>query len=264
MRLILILLLLTSCISATKVSKNKFNHYLISSEDLELDSFRVIDWMLFNSKKTVLHQGFQVKLNLPLISNSDLKKLGQARGVDSYIVRVGHQIRGASYIMGHMEIPFYRYTRSLRDKKITGRKFIGVKKTYFQINYRAASLIPRSIHFECPPLFHRLKIGEIKSKAFPPSGQGFILGPLSEQRIPSDPLKFIAQSAIFKGQRSLLGIYYFELAFYDSSRKMVVSNFVRVPDYIEVLREDSVKMLECDNQDQGGKIYRGKPFKWIR
>ncbi|MFZ9001555.1 MAG: hypothetical protein ACO20H_09640 [Bacteriovoracaceae bacterium] len=264
MRIILILLLLSSCISATKVTKNKFNHFLISGEDLQLDSFRPIDWRLFDSKETILHQGFQVKLKLPLISEGDLEKLAKSRGVDSYIIRVGHQIRGSSYIMGHMEIPFYRYLRSLRSEKVKGRKFIGVKKTHFQINYRAASLIPRSIHFVCPPLFHRLKIKQIRRKSFRRPVESFILGPLSESRLQDKPLKFLAQSAIFKGQRSLEGIYYFELALYDSQRKMAVSNFVRVPEYVEVLRESSIKLLECDNQDPGGKIYRGKPFKWIR
>ncbi len=264
MKIIVLLFFLTGCISATKVSRNKYDHYTISAKDLKIDSYKTIDWKMRDRKETVLHQGFQIKLRLPLISKGDLEKLAREKGVDSYIIKIGHQAGVSARHLGYLEIPFYRYTRSLRSSEITGQKYIKVYKTYFQINYKAASLVPRTVNFICPPLKHRLKISDIEEKSFSKVDLSFTLGPLNEKYIRSNTQKFLAQSALFAGGVSLQGIYVMDIALYDSQKKRVVSSFVRVPEYIEVKSEEEISLKECDDAPYGGKIYKGQPFKWIR
>lgn len=265
MKNILLLLLFSSCISATKVTKDKYKRFKIETKNLSVKSTKTIGWKMFDEKKTTFHMGFQVHLNLPVISQSDLKDLYREKGMDSYLVRIIMQSRRYSATLGYLEVPLFRYTRTLRSKDITGKKYQKVNKTYFQINYRAASLVPRTVNFVCPPLKHRYLIDEILVKDFSAKAdEFFVVEPLHQEKLRLSPQKFLASAVVFKGQPSLVGTYSFEVALYDSIKKNKLSNWVRVPEYVEILKENEKNILQCENAPAGGELYDSGKFKWKR
>lgn len=261
---------LNGCVSYSGFhnKKSKFSNYFVEPVKSKILSYKVLDWKIGKAMKETVSRGIKIDFSLPVLKSKDLKILNQEKGVDSIIVKVVQNMGHRVMILGFLEIPLYRELRTLRSGgKAYGRKFKQPEKAHFSIEYIAATINSRGHQMICPPHHHNLVITKVKTREFiTKRDKQLSFSSKYEGYITSTTRKFLVQSQIFRGWKSLIGKYYLELAYFDSKKKKRLTNFYRLNNYIEVVDEKEVKVSSCPESRTpfNGIRYKGKPFQWKR
>jgi hypothetical protein len=268
--LIICLLFGSGCVSYSGFHKEKaaFGDHFIEPVKAEILSYDVADWRIGKAMKDTVSRGIKIEFSLPILKSKHLKMLNLEKGVDSILVKVIQNMGHRVVILGFLEIPLYRSLRKLRGKlKGSGRKFKQPEKAFLSIDYIASTIHPRMHQMICPPHHHNLEITKLKKRTFlTKRDKGLSFSSQHGAFVSGKVKKFLYQSQVFRGWKTLKGKYYLELAYYNSKEKKRLTNYYRLNEYVEVVKEREVKIKDCPESRTpfNGIRYKGKPFRWKR
>lgn len=261
-----IFFLINSCVSYSPLIKDeKSNIDFVKPTPIKILGFKTVPWTIGQEKLIDLDQGLRLDFSLPVLKSSHLEELHNKRGVDALFAKIWYTDGKRDMLLGYLEIPLFRKVKSLRDQVSMGLKEKKTEKAYAQINYIASTLVPRTIQFKCPPLHHHFVLGDIKIRDFiSKSDTKFVFISNNETEINRKVYPFTFQPQIFRGWHSLVGQYFIELAYYNSLKKRILTNFIRGQNYIDVLTEKEISVNECPKATTptGGILRKSVPFKW--
>ena len=240
----------------------------IVAKDVHVIDFEVLSWpvgprgrFFTTSSGDTVSKGVQMGISFPQLQRDDLEDLIYHRNVDSWIMRVNRRNPEGSSILGMVYIPIVGHGGGREGIRVNP-----IKKGYADIMYRAAS--KRSYHhYLCPPFGHSMEIDEISKTAEKKSELRIYVSPDSAERPQGEISVFRNYPELFNGGNELKGTYGMEIALFNSSQMSLKSNWVEVPEFVEVLRERSKELPKfCENWKMPSEPTRGsdlkEDFKW--
>jgi hypothetical protein len=237
--LFLILLILISCTKERALYKTD-GVPRVESKATKIVDVTIVPWKVGAAFKKVISKGIMIKVKLPILSNSDRKKILREKGINSWIIRVKKfRLAGQSEILGYLQVPFIINFK--RRKMAVGGG--AIKHAFFQVNYAAAAISRRLENMYCPALGHRKIIRKVKIRDNGTRDSTFSI--TRNTRIQAKVNAHQVRPYTFNGGMSLRGDYVVELALYGTKRKMVYSNFVRLNQIVNASDERDVQLKEC-------------------
>lgn len=232
---LLTLLLCFSCTKYAKVSKDAMGIH-IDEIDMSIEHVKEVEWRVGQRKEEKVSQSFIFVVTLPKVKQEELDSIQDAKGIDSWIVRLivmrgsEKQDLGSLYTLWRPR----RLGRGITSSAATSASI----KVYYAASYASE----RFRMFKCPAFNHNRKIDSIKVKGEETS---FSIG--IEGAIPYNEKSQLIEltPSSFNGGHSLVGEYFIEIAPYDSVHKMIHSSFKRIPLYLEISNEERVDVKSC-------------------
>jgi hypothetical protein len=234
-----IFLSLMLCFSCTKYASFKKDTVGLQIEPVEMEVYRLEEeeWKVGLKKGDSISQSFTFFVDLPRIQNSDLDYLTKERNIDGWILRIislkgsGSQDLGSVYAL-------FKPKRVSRGMNSGAPSNIRIK-----ISYAAAFASERFRRFKCPAFGHSKKISSMKIAG---DNEPFTINIGQAVSYNEKSLIVGLTPSAFNGGNSLAGNYYIEIAAYDSQKKMILSPFKRLSQYIQVESEDEIRVKSCD------------------
>lgn len=232
----LTLLLCYSCTKYADVSKDAIGIH-IQPVQMEISHLNEIKWNVGMKKEETVTQSLTFIIDMPKIKQDDLNYIAENRNVDAWIMRLIVNRGSETQDLGSL------YT--LFNPKRSGRATPGgaASSVTLKIFYAAAYASERFRSFKCPALGHDKRV---TSMAINGKNEEFSLS--FGQAIPYNEKSHLVEltPSAFNGGNSLVGNYYVEIAAYDSKNKTIHSSFKRIPMYVSVDSEKSVRIKSCD------------------
>lgn len=238
-----ILLLLTfigACRDYAEVTPDR-QQTTIKWESGGLDSVRVEDWSVGPLKRQTLSMGVRMRVNFPLLKESDIADLGERYGLDSWLLSFSRSSLGRRERLGSFYMPMFRTAGR------TGGGPATPETGYIDYFYAAASISARLRALNCPALDHRLRVSEVNVRDTNRARQLFVVGPMQESPFLGKAVKLEFQRNIINGGESLLGEYEVSFALYNSKTNRVLSNEVTAPQILIVSGESTENISGCEN-----------------
>lgn len=219
-----------------------------------LDTVRVEPWHVGPLKRQTLSMGVRVKVDFPLLKESDIEELGAKHGMDSWLVSFSRSSLGRKERLGSFYMPLF---------KTSGRSGGGAATAetgYIDYFYAAASISARLRSLNCPALGHRFTISEAKVRDTNRPRPLLVAGLMQESLYMGKANKLEFQRNIINGGESLLGEYEISFALYNSKTNRLLSNEVTAPQVLVISGESTENIRGCENaqtpplRDGGGGI----------
>ena len=139
-----VLSLAFSCINLSVLSQ-KDKHFLLEVKNTKIIGLDASQWAVGPKGKQRVDRGVRVKVSLPQLKKEDAALLRKQRGIDSVLLKISREVRGALITVGYLSVP-------INEKGLT------TKEVFFFLDYYAAGI--RSIHtrYICPPFDHNFKV----------------------------------------------------------------------------------------------------------
>lgn len=234
-----LILTLFICLSCTKYAElNKESVGLeLTPVNMEISHLNDIDWLVGQRKEEKITQSITFIVDLPKTRTSDLDFLIDQKGVDSWILRVIAQRDSETQDLGSLYAPF-RPRQLSRTSNPTASTSVTIK-----VFYAAAYASERFRLMKCPAFNHNKKIRSMGIK-----GDNADFNLTFSQGMSYTEKSHLVEltPSAFNAGHSLVGKYYIEIAPYNSVKKRIFSSFKRIPMYVEVEAEDSIRVDSCD------------------
>lgn len=239
--ILLTLLLALSCTREASVSRDAVGTH-ISPVKMEISHLNEIEWSVGLKKEEKVSQSFTFVVDMPRVSEDDLKFLTDNYGVDAWILRLISVKGSETQDLGSL-YSLFRPAKVSRGSYATG----AAKSVSLKVFYAAAYASERFRSFKCPAFDHSRKIDSMTIRG---SNEPFSLSigrsfPYNEK----SHLVELTPSA-FNGGNSLEGEYFLEIAPYNSKKRYVHSTFTRIPMSIVIKKEELIRVKSCDGIDQ--------------
>jgi hypothetical protein len=235
--LMLTLLLFYSCSKYAEVSKESVA-VQIYPVTMGISHLNQIEWRVGKNKEAKVGQSITFIVDMPKLRESDLDFLIKNKKVDSWILRLVVNRGAESQDLGSL------YTK-FRPRKVsrTSQTRGSPSSVTFKVFYAAAYASERFRAFDCPAFSHNKKINgmEIQGK-----NQEFSLSLSHSFPYKEKSHQVELTPSAFNGGNSLVGVYYVEIAPYNSREKMIHADFKRIPMSISVNSEESIRIQSCD------------------
>ncbi|MFZ4714740.1 MAG: hypothetical protein ACOYL6_13570 [Bacteriovoracaceae bacterium] len=230
--------ILISCSKNTELMMDKDHVIGIENTNAQIDNIKVIDWKIGDYRAHIVSKGFILMTNLPHLSDDQIKKLTTHSQVDSWVLRFTKKTDNSTRILGTVYVPFVHHSPN-GSSRLNKQDAI-----YVNIYYAAAALSGRLENLKCPAMNHRKVIDDweiVKSEG--PSKMVFSFSNiLPETPVPSEILP-----EVFNGDMSLIGEYGVEIALYQSTSKVLYSDFFSVGNKVKITSEQEKEVKVCDN-----------------
>ena len=233
--LFLSLLLSSSCTKYASFEKNAVG---ISLEpvSMEISHLKDIEWKA-GPKKDELTQSITFIIDLPKLKTDDLHFLLDQKGIDSWLLRLISRQSSKDQDIGSMYVPF-KPSYAGRGASIGSTSSVTLR-----LMYAAAFMSERFRQFKCPAFAHNKKVSSMKISGSNDDFSIQLTGGMSY----NDKAQMVGlRPTDFNGGHSLVGDFYIEIAAYDSKKKMVLSNFKRLPMSVSVQSEEIVSVKGCE------------------
>ncbi len=225
-----ILVFLCSCNKVYDVHK-KNGVYFLKDVQTKVQSLKDIEWDIGKSKEATISKGLRFSSSIPNLSQESKIVLSKRYGVDSWLIQISRIRKGQKVALGHFYIRLANMTRTTKD---------------FTVNlyYHAAAVSKRFRMFHCPAFNHRLRLEDydlVKTKRL--KSDDIFIRPIRRLNAKAIALQFAPM--VVSGGRSLLGKYVVDLAFYNSKRKQIYSNWFPSEGTISITREVNNIVKSC-------------------
>lgn len=232
----LTLLLATSCTKYSPLIKDQIG-VRVENVELNIKELDEVIWKVGKFHEYKVSQGFTTVIEMPKLSEDDLDYLTKEKNVDAWIIRVIVQRGSESQDLGSLFAPF-RSVKYVRGAPSGGAP----TQVALKVHYAASYASERFRKFPCPAFGHTKRLDK-----FSISGENNSLTISFDQRIPYEEKsqRVELNPSAFNAGNSLVGNYYFEIAPYNQSEKIILSSFKRLPRYIEVISEETQDLPTC-------------------
>jgi hypothetical protein len=233
--LFLSLLLSTSCTKYASFEKNAVG---ISLEpvSMEISHLNEIEWKV-GPKKDELTQSITFIVDLPKLKADDLHFLSDQKGIDSWLIRIISRQSSKDQDIGSMYVLF-KPSYAGRGASIGSTSSVTMR-----LMYAAAFMSERFRQFKCPAFAHNKKVSSMKISG---SNDDFSIQ-LTGGMNYNDKAQMVGlRPTDFNVGHSLVGDYHIEIAAYDSKKKMILSNFKRLPMSVSVQSEEILSVEGCE------------------
>jgi hypothetical protein len=232
----LTLLLTASCTKYAPVIKDQIG-VRIENVELNIKELHDITWKVGKFREYKVSQGLFAVIELPHLSDEDLDYLSKQKNVDSWILRVIVQRGSEAQDLGSLYAPF-------RSANFSGDAPSGGSPTQvaLKIHYAASFASERFRKFNCPAFGHTKRLNK-----FQLAGEKKPISITFDQHIPYEEKsqKVELNPSGFNAGHSLVGNYFFEIAPYNKKEKTILSSFIRLPVYLEVMSEETQDLPSC-------------------
>ncbi len=243
------------------MQRNEYGNYFFKSDKIHIRDVGLIPWRVGITSKQIITMGILFTLDFPRLKNKDIFALHEKSNANSWLVRVRRTSALGSRILGHFYSPFLLPgipgVEKLRAKPI--------KSMTLQVFYNAATLPDELVNSPCPPMDHRKVVDEVildpKSDAQP----SMTITPDSTFTLDEDLPEYTYRTPTMNGGSDLVGVYHFEIAFFDSKTKKVIGDWVEYPETFTVVKESEIMLDECLNYTPpkfGPDYHDFRRFKW--
>lgn len=236
--LLLSSLLFFSCSKEATLRRDSANA-LLEGVRMDIGNLKEIRWPAGFREEALVSQSITFTITMPKVDQDDLDYLISQRGIDSWILRVLVYRNGERQDLGSLYSPF-------RPRKLSRTSTDSAKAVSLKIYYAAAYASEKWRSSKCPPLGHNRQITEMEiddpKEEFSLTIGGGNLYPEKSQLIELTP-------SSFNGGMSLTGEYSFEIAPYDSQKKVIHAPFKKIPGKVIVSKEESVSLPSCSGID---------------
>jgi hypothetical protein len=232
-------LLLASCTKYSEYRKKSSGQVFVTPYNFQIESVRVHDWKVGKYLKQKVSKGVNIQFRLPVLSKSDLMDLVTTKKVNSWLVKVMRRGRGRSETIGWMYIPL----SSSGEKNL---RVNPIKMASFNVYYAAAAISNRFLKYNCPALDHRKEISIHKIvDSRSNSSKVIVVSMAEEHKVNARVEQFSYGGYVINGGMKLSGEYHLEIAFYNSIKKRVKSNFIHYDQYVDIVTEKDVHVKGC-------------------
>lgn len=232
--LLLSFLVIYSCTKNAKLNRETASAHL-TGITMNIKNLAEIKWPAGFREEAVVSQSITFMIEMPKVDQDDLDYLTSERDVDSWIIRVIAYRHGEKQDLGSLYSLF-------RPRKLSRTSTGSASSVTLKIYYAAAYASERWRNSKCPPLGHNKKIKEMHVDN---SGEEFDLSIGGAQSYHEKSQLIELTPSSFNGGMSLAGEYSFEIAPYNSKKKMIHSPFRRIPGKVIVSKEESVSVPSC-------------------
>jgi hypothetical protein len=238
--------LIFGCTKYSELEINKYGNYFFKTDQIHLQDVELIPWKVGVTNKQIITKGILFTLTFPVLKNKDIFTINEKSGVDSWLVRVRRSSPLGSTSLGYFYSPFFLPgipgVKGLRAKQI--------KSMTMQIEYTAATLPIDLVNSPCPPMNHRKVIEEVFVDPKSDSSSLMTIAPEMSSGLEEDVLDFSYQTPTIDGGGDLIGVYNFELAFFDSINKKIMGDWFAIPETLTVVKEIEIALEECVDYQQ--------------
>lgn len=232
----LTLLLCFSCTKYASFNRDAVN-IQIEPVNMKISHLNDVEWKVGLRREEEISQSFTFIIDLPRMKEEDLDYLNSHKGVDSWILRLIVSRDGQTQDLGSLYALW-------KPKKVSRGVEAGAPSSVtMKVYYAAAYASQRFRAFRCPAFGHDKKIS---SMGISGSDDEFVIS--LGQAVPYQEKSQLVEltPSSFNGGNSLVGKYYVEIAAYDSNKRLILAPFKRIPMFIDVASEESVRVKSCD------------------
>lgn len=232
--LLLSFLVMYSCTKSARLQRDSVSAHL-EGVKMEVTRLSEIKWPAGFREEAVVTQSITFNIDMPKVDQDDLDYLINDRDVDSWIIRVLVYRNGEKHDLGSLYSLF-------RPRKLSRTSAGAATRVSLKIYYAAAYASERWRHSKCPPLGHNKKISEMRIED---TGEEFSLNVGASQPYKEKSQLIELTPSAFNGGMSLAGEYTFEIAPYNSQKKVIHAPFKTIPGKVVVAKEESVPVSSC-------------------
>lgn len=233
--LILSFLVMYSCSKSAKLSRDTASAHL-DGVVMKVTKLNEIKWPAGFRQEATVSQSITFMIDTPRVDQDDLDYLIDERDVDSWIIRVIAYKSGEKQDLGSLYSLF-------RPRKVSRTSTGSASSVSIKIYYAAAYASEKWRNSKCPPLGHNKKIKELRIED---TGEPFALSIGGGQPYNEKSQLIELTPSSFNGGMSLAGEYYFEIAPYNSKKKVIHAQFRRIPGKVIVASEEGVAVPSCN------------------
>lgn len=214
----------------------------ITDYESSVDRLDAIDWKVgMGLTAETVSKGFSARINLPVLKKEDIEFLYKKLEITAWLIRV-KKISGpaSGRSIGYMYASLVR--KDYRSGEISPSS---LKNATFRVLYHAAYPSGRFQRFRCPAFGHNLMIDEldlIKESTYRPTVRAY-----AASSVGAKVHKVEITQVPFSGGKSLRGEYAIEIALYNADKKIRMSDYVRIPEIIEIKKEKEKYLKECED-----------------
>jgi len=261
LKILFIGLLIFGCTKYSEMQRNEDGNYFFKSDKIHLRDLALIPWKVGITSKQIITRGILFTLDFPRLRNKDIFTLNENSNVNSWLIRVRRTSPFGSSILGHFYSPFLSPgipgSEKLRAKPI--------KSITLQVFYIAATLPEELVNSPCPPMNHRKVVSEILVDPISDSQPTMTVTSDSSSILNEEIAPYTYRTPTMNGGSDLAGVYHFEIAFFDSTTKKVIGDWVEYPQTFTVVKESEIALDEClkYTPPKPGPDFRDfRRFKW--
>lgn len=228
---------------------------VIKGVDIGLNNLTELDWKVGTDRSKLVSMGLRFDLKLSSVNEKTADILFQKHKADSWIFKVIHYTRtGYKNELGSFYVEFIgNYQGRMR--------FQDVKFASFKVFYAAAAMSEDFRRFTCPAFNHRKKISQIKYDKNLEGNKDIYINSAPE-RFDAKTEKIFLVPPMYNGGNSLEGSYEVSYALYDSASRKVLSSWSRIDQLVQVVKENFVKIPECQGVKEENKPRDQREFKF--
>lgn len=230
------LLLISACTKTTQVTHSESSTTLELSKS-GIDNYEEILWNVGRPERTSeITKGIRIEIALPELSASELRELHKRYEVDAWMGRISRLQSGNREIIGYFYVPLlYVREGGLNERNVTSGMI--------QVLYSDAAPSKRFADFPCPAFGHSLKITSVSLDDGDDVSMNITAGRGNSFKMTAQKLEFGA--TVFNGGKKLTGLYFIDLAFYNSLKQTLLSDFTLLAGTLKVNSEQSMPILGC-------------------
>lgn len=235
--LILTLLLFLSCTRYSDVTTDAMGTN-VQNVKMDISYLNEIEWKVGKRREEKISQSITFMVEMPKIREKDLDFLMDKKGVDAWILRLIFYHDSKFQDLGSLYTLF-------KPQKFTRGQQSGTAATNvsLKVYYAAAYASERFRAMKCPPFGHNKKIEKMEIRG---EDEEFTISIDEAMSYPEKSHLVELTPSSFNAGHSLVGEYFIEIAPYDSKKRMILSNFKRLPRSVAVIREKIVKIKSCE------------------
>lgn len=230
------LLMTTACSKTTQVTHSDSSTTLEISKS-GIGNYEEILWNVGRPKRTSeITKGLRLEIALPDLSAPELRELHKRYQADAWMARISRLQSGNREIIGYFYVPvIYVRDDGLNERNVTSGMV--------QILYSDAAPSKRFADFPCPAFGHSLKVTSVSLDQGDDVSMNITAGRGTSFKMTAKKLEFGA--TVFNGGKKLTGLYFIELAFYNSLKQTLLSDFTLLAGTLKVNSEQSMPILGC-------------------
>ena len=232
--LLLSFLVMYSCTKNATLQRETASAHL-DGVTMKISNLSEIKWPAGFREEAIVSQSITFLIEMPKVDQDDLDYLISERDVDSWIIRVIAYKHGEKQDLGSLYSLF-------RPRKLSRTSTGAATSVAVKIWYAAAYASEKWRNSRCPPLGHNKKITEMRIED---TGEEFDLSIGGGQPYNEKSQLIELTPSSFNAGMSMAGEYSFEIAPYNSKKKVIHAPFRRIPGKIVVAKEESVPVPSC-------------------
>lgn len=249
--LLLILFLLSSCINMSVLTQKK-NEFLLEIKNAEIKDLTASEWAVGPKGKQRVHRGVRVKVTLPQFEKEDAVLLMKKRDVDSLLIKISREVKGALITVGYLSIPINKEGKS-------------IKQAFFFLDYYAAGVRSSHTRYMCPPYNHDFKVFDLDIKELPKKMKYMVSSTQYERSVKDGHhSRFLYNGQRFVAGKTVLGRYFLNIALYDSYKNRLKSEYYPYSQYFSVGGHERTPIKGCPFSTGDGILQDGSNFKFKR